>query len=132
MRMIAEENLYMSCPVVKYYTTSTSFSTYHFEVCVVLALDTRYYGRGASVLGYGHKMDSHDLRILMIHRPQWHDSRPNCTSAAGSSLLNPQASQRAINGRTKIWILVSARRRLEQAVRCSRNPQGDETNSFEY
>ena len=91
--------------------------THRFEVCIVLALDTRYYGRGASVLGYGHKLDSHRLRILMIYRSQWHDSRPDCTPAAGSSLPNPQASQRATNGRTKIWILVSARRRLEQALR---------------
>lgn len=132
MRILAERNLYMSCSAVKYCTTSTPFSTHRFEVCIVLALDTRYYGRGASVLGYGHKLDSHRLRILMIRRSQWHDSRPDCTPAAGSSLPNPQASQRATNGRTKIWILVSARRRLEQALSCTRKPQGDETKSFEY
>src|SRR5258706_6417642 len=81
-----------------------------FVVSVVPALHTRYYGRDAPVPGYAHKMGSPRLRILLIHRPQWHDSRQTCTFAAGSSLPNPQRSQRTTNGRTRIWILVSARR----------------------
>jgi hypothetical protein len=40
-------------------------------------------------------------------RPQSHDSRPACTLAAGSSLPNLQRSQRATDGQTRIWTLVS-------------------------